>query len=436
MLGYYLRLATLALKKNRVLTALMVAAIGIGIGASMTTITVFYVMSSNPYAHKNDVLYVPQLDNWTPGDGWDVEDGDPPNIMTYRDATALRDAHQAKRELIMMSAVFPVQPEDPKIPPWQEQARVVTSEFFPMFEPPFKYGGGWDRAQDDAVARVVVIADETNRKLFGGVNSVGRRLRIGGDEFTVVGVLDDWHLPIKVYDVTDGAQEETEQMFLPWTYAIEKEQQSAQNNSCFKDPGEGYKAWLDSECVWLTVWVELEGPHERERYQAFLDSYVMEQKKLGRFPRPLNNRVNTIEEWLDQQEVVRNDTRIQMALALSFLLVCLINTVGLLLAKFMGRAGEIGLRRALGASRRAIFTQFLMEAGIVGLCGGVFGLLLTLGGLAGMRTLDTSLTHVAQLDGVMVAGAIALSVGAALLAGLLPTWRACLIAPATQLKAQ
>jgi putative ABC transport system permease protein len=435
MFGYYLRLATLALKRNIVLTALMITAIGIGIGASMTTLTVFYAMSGNPVQHKNDVLYVPQLDNWAPDQPFD-EPNEPPNLFTYRDAMALREAHQAKREVIMLTGAFSIQPEDPKVVPYQGTSRMTTNEFFPMFEPPFLYGGGWDRAQDDANARVVVLSKATNQKLFGGENSVGRSVRIANEAFTVVGVLDDWHPQPRVHDITGGHYREPEDVYMPFAYGPEHELQSSQNNSCWKDAGSDYKAWLDSECIWLNFWVELESAADRERYKAFLDGYVLEQKKLGRFPRPLNNRLNNVREWLDAQGVVRDDTRIQMALSFSFLGVCLINTIGLLLAKFMGRAGEIGLRRALGASRKAIFAQYLTEAGIVGLCGGLLGLLFTFGGLAGMRSLDTTVERLAHLDPFMVVSAIALAVFAALLAGVLPTWRACLIAPATQLKSQ
>jgi putative ABC transport system permease protein len=433
--GYYLRLATLALKRNVVLTVLMVTAIGIGIGASMTTLTVFYAMSGNPFAHKAGVLYVPQLDNWAPDDPWD-EPNEPPTLFTYRDAMALMQAHQAKREVVMLTSVFSLQPEDPKVPAYQVDARLTNAEFFPMFDVPFKYGGGWDASQDRAGARVVVLSEPTNQRLFGGADSVGRTVRIANDEFTVVGVLDHWLPQPKVHDVTGGAYRVPEDVYMPFAYGPEHELRSSQNNSCWKDSGNDYKSWLESECVWLNFWVELDSAADRERYKAFLDGYVLEQKKLGRFPRPLNNRLNTMDEWLDVQKVVRDDTRIQMALSFSFLGVCLINTIGLLLAKFMGRAGEIGLRRALGASRKAIFAQYLTEAGIVGLCGGLLGLLLTFGGLAGMRSLDTALEHLARLDPLTVAGAIGLAVFAALLAGVLPTWRACLIAPATQLKSQ
>jgi putative ABC transport system permease protein len=116
--------------------------------------------------------------------------------------------------------------------------------------------------------------------------------------------------------------------------------------------------------------------------------------------------------------------------------VCLVNTVGLLLAKFLRRTGEIGVRRALGASRREVFAQLLVEAGIVGVAGGVLGLLLALAGLWLVRRQPTDYAALAHLDLGMLATTFLLAIGASLLAGLLPAWRACQIAPALQLKAQ
>src|SRR5690606_10997221 len=76
---------------------------------------------------------------------------------------------------------------------------------------------------------------------------------------------------------------------------------------------------------------------------------------------------------LDHNKVVPADVVMQLWLGFGFLLVCLLNTVGLLLAKFLRRSSEIGVRRALGASRAEIFKQCLVEAGTIGLAGGVLG---------------------------------------------------------------
>src|SRR6185369_17702832 len=98
-----------------------------------------------------------------------------------------------------------------------------------------------------------------------------------------------------------------------------------------------------------------------------------EQHRAGRFERPRDNRLTNVAQWLRVQQVVDNDNRVLVGLAFAFLAVCLINTVGLLLAKFLNAAPITGVRRALGASRRDIFWQHLVEAGVVSLAGGIAG---------------------------------------------------------------
>jgi putative ABC transport system permease protein len=142
-------------------------------------------------------------------------------------------------------------------------------------------------------------------------------------------------------------------------------------------------------------------------------------------------------EWMQYRKVVESDVQVLLGLAVLFLIVCLLNTIGLLLAKIMRRSGDIGLRRALGASRRAVFTQYIVEAGLIGIAGGIVGIGMTLLGLQGVRVLYGELDFVEQLvhlDWVMILSAIALAVISALAAALYPTWRACGIHPASQLK--
>lgn len=436
MFGYYLWLAGRSLRRNPVLTALMVAAIALGIGAAMTSLTVLRAMSGNPMAFKDDRLYRPLVDNWSPGRAWDEDTGAPPTLSTYKDAMALWNSRQATRQAAMFPNVQPLEPSNPEVKPFMAQILFTHGDFFPMFETPFEFGGGWDRAQDEAAARVVVLTRDLNEKLFGGEDSVGRTLRVGGEDFTVVGVLRRWNPQPKFYEPSSGAFNDVEEMFMPFAVGIGWELQSSNNNSCWADPGNGYKAWLASECVWMAYWVELEGAADAQRYRAFLDGYQAEQAKLGRSARPQNNRLYTVSQFLEAEQVVSRDSKTQMWLAFAFLVVCLINTVGLLLAKFLARASEIGLRRAVGASKRSIFAQFLSEAGMVGLAGAALGLLLTWLGLVGLRALyaDGASGTLARLDLGMVAITVGVALLASLLAGVYPTWKACQVAPATQLK--
>lgn len=185
------------------------------------------------------------------------------------------------------------------------------------------------------------------------------------------------------------------------------------------------------------MWVELRNDSEKQQYLDFLNAYVEEQKKLGRFARPLNNRLSDVMQWMENQQVVAEDASLMMVMSLMFLLVCLLNTIGLLLAKFLSKAPQIGLRQALGASRQHLFAQYLTEAGCIGLAGGLLGLLLAWLGLQGVTLLyGDSMKGLAELDWVMVLLAMGLALLSSLLAGLYPTWRACTVQPSQQLKSQ
>ena len=433
MFSYYLQLGLRSLRRNPILTGLMVLGIALGIAASMTTLTVMHLMGSDPIPWKSDKLHYVQLDNWSADNPY-YDDGRPPDQITYRDAVALMEAGKADRQAAMYKLSLPIQPENPEVKPFQSLGRVTYSDFFAMFEPPFAYGAAWDRRQDSEHARVIVLGKALNEKLFGGQDSVGRTVRMGGNDYTVVGVLGDWKLRSKYYDLTNGAFNDPDEYFMPFTTAIDLKQRASGNNSCFRSSGDGWDAYLASDCIWIQMWVQLDSNERLAEYKGFLDSYVNEQKKLGRFERPLNNRLLNVTEWMEDQRVVSRDVEVQTGLAFAFLVVCLVNTIGLLLAKFTRKAGEVGLRRALGASRRDVFTQFLVESGVVGLTGGVVGLALTGLGLVAVRALYPDFRSVAQLDWTMIAVTVALAIVSAVLAGLYPTWRACRVQPAAQLK--
>ena len=433
MFAYYLELGLRSLRRNPILTALMVIGIATGIAASMTTLTVMYLLGNDPIPWKSGKLHYVQLDNWDANNPY-RDDGRPPDQITYQDAQALMEAGKADKQAAMFKISLPVQPENKDLKPFQSLGRATYADFFGMLEPPFKFGSAWNHDQDKEHARVVVLGKDLNEKLFGGQDSTGKTIRMSGSDYTIVGVLGDWKLRTRYYDLTNGAFGDPDEFFFPYTTAIDLKQRSSGNNSCFRSPEPGWDAYLQSDCVWQQMWVELDSPVRLAEYKSFLDNYVNEQKKLGRFPRPLNNRLLNVTEWMKDQKVVSRDVQVQTGLGFAFLVVCLVNTIGLLLAKFTRKSGEIGLRRALGASKRDVFTQFLIESGVVGLSGGVLGLLMTGLGLIAVRALYEEYKTVAQLDWSMIGVTIVLAVVSALLAGLYPTWRACSVQPAAQLK--
>ncbi|MGH8494886.1 MAG: ABC transporter permease [Gammaproteobacteria bacterium] len=440
MLRYYLRLALLSFKRNPILSTLMVAAIGLGIGVCMTALTVYYLMSIDPIASKSDVVYAVQLDGWDPNEPYPnntTQENPAPWELTWRDAMTLRESDIAEHRAAMFVSNFTIVPDDEQVRPFLASARMTDGDFFHLFEVPFLHGGGWDRAADDEAQSVIVLSKETNETVFGGENSVGREIRIDDRYFRVIGVLDDWNPVPKVYDLNNGPFNDSEEVYLPLSLTEPLEVRTGGNTNCWKDEElNTFQDFLNSECVWIQYWVELTSGTQVREYQAFIDNYVREQQRLGRFERPLNNRLTNAREWLDVNEVVQDDNRVLVGLAFMFLAVCLLNTVGLLLAKFAGKAPQVSLRRALGASRRAVFVQHLVEIGLIGVAGGLLGLGLAFIGLAGIRSFGGEFEKLAHLDPVLVALAIAIALFASLAAGVFPTWRACLTPPAAHLKTQ
>lgn len=439
MLRYYLKLGLLSIKANWALSTLMVAAIAIGIGACMTIVTVRHVMADNPIEHKNDQLFHVQLDNWNPNDPYD-EPNEPPEQVTYLDATALLEAGRAHRQVISFKSDRVVQPEGDGVLPFQEEVRATSADFFAMFDIPFKYGSGWDAAADLAEERVAVLSGPMNEQLFGGEDSTGRMLMMNNEPFLIVGVLDEWHPVPTYYDLNNNPYAGPEAIYAPFSLAVTGEWGSSGNNSCWKPPEEGgYEGYLASECIWIQMWVELLTTAEKNAYKQFLDDYVMEQKQLGRFPRELNNRLSTPAEWMVNREVVDDTVSVLLALSILFLVVCLLNTIGLLLAKVIRRGSDISLRRALGASKAELFKQYIVEAGLIGVAGGLAGIAMTWLGLRGIENVFSDydfIEHLVTMDVQMVGLAVVLAIISALGAALYPTWRACSISPATTLRIQ
>jgi putative ABC transport system permease protein len=434
---YYVKLGLHSIRKNPVLSALMVAAIAVGIGACMTIINVDYVMGGNPIPHRSDVLYYVQLDNWNPNKAYD-EPNEPPEQVTYMDGKALLDARKARRQVLSYKTGRVIEPQGGDERPFQVISRATSADFFAMFDVPFLYGGGWDEGADASEEHVVVINREINERVFGGEDSVGRTLVLNGDPYRVSGVLDTWEPLPKFYDVNNGAFDSPEEVFFPLSIAIAGEFGSWGNNSCWKPSEGGWQGYLQSECIWLQLWVELHGASEKQEYMNFLAAYVESQKTLGRFERPMNNRLSNVMEWMEDRQVVEDDVGVLLGLAFLFLIVCLLNTIGLLLAKVARRTGDISLRRALGASRRAVFSQYIIEAGLIGVAGGVLGVGMTWLGLQGIKMLYGEFEFIARLvtmDWFVIFAAIGLAIISALAAALYPTWRACAIHPASQLKA-
>jgi len=430
MFTYYLDLAMRSFRRNVSLTVLMIVAIAFGVGASMTTLTVLHVLSVDPIPGKSQNLYMVQLEprkalGYVPGK-------EPPEQMTRAESEALLRAAKADHQAMMTGGNAAIEPQRAGLAPFFADGRWTTAEFFAMFQLRFLAGSAWTASDDDAVARVAVIARSLADKLFGSTDVVGKTIRVEGADVRVVGVIADWRPTPRFYDLNRDTYGPPEQLYMPFSTARELKLARSGSLDCWDEATDPLA--VGAPCVWTQFWVELGTRDKWTAYRDYLVQYSEEQRRGGRFGRPPNVRLRNVTEWLAYKEVVPSDARLQTWIALGFLLVCLVNTVGLLLTKFLRRSGEIGVRRALGASKRSIFAQLLVESGLIGLVGGTLGLGLAWLGLWAVRHQPTEYAELAQLDLSMLAATFALAVVTSVLAGLLPAWRGCQVTPAIQLK--
>jgi putative ABC transport system permease protein len=438
MFAYNVKLALKSMRRNPIMTALMVAAIAVGIGVSMTTLTVFYLMNSNPIPEKSEQLFAVTMDSWNPIRPFDDDYPErAPHQVTFHDAERLIAMAKAKRQTAMFESSLIIEPVDDEELPFEAGARVTSADFFPMFNVPFIHGSGWDPSDDVASRPVVVLTRKLNQRLFGGENSVGSWLTMEGTPLQVVGVIDDWEPTPRFFDPINGAFQEVNEMFIPFSLTRVLELKSTGSDWGWKSEDiTSFEQWLNSEAVWVQYFIELDSAFGRDDYIAHLDSYVSEQKKYGRFERPLNNNIYNVEEWMKYHEVVANDSKVLVGLSFLFLVVCLLSTIALTLTKFVGKKSETSLRRALGASRKIIFRQQIVEVAVIGFSGGLIGLLLVTLGLQGIEYLYDSPDGLVRLDWIMMLTAIGIAIASSMIAGLYPAWRVCRIPPAAQLKTQ
>ena len=462
MFSYYVNLGVRALSRNPLVTGLIVLLIAVGVAGSITTFAALRAVSADPLPSRSAQLFAPQIDNRGPHRV--TNSGDPDSELTFRDEIALRDHHGGTHQ----TAIYPIQlsamPASLEILPSSAQGYAVNADFFAMFAAPFQFGAAWSSDADKSGSNEIVIGRELNDKFFRGLNSVGKEITLGSRAYRIAGFpasvasanawieidgakvsndsLIDWRQSTDSQQHTFYAIGAVQayapppQVFLPFQRAIDLKVPNVGGTLCaFDYSGAGWDDLLQSECTWISFWIELPTAAAADRFRTFLTSYAEEQHAQGRFAWAANVRLYDLQQWLKYMKAVPPEARISFLVALGLLLVCTVNTIGLLLARFMRRAPDIGVRRALGASQRSIYAQYLTEAGIVGLVGGALGVVLTVFFIRSLHIVfEPKIARIVHADPLTLGLAVLLAIAVSLIAASYPVWRASRIQPAWQLK--
>jgi len=452
MFSYNLQLALKSLKDRPSLTFLTILTISIGLGLYTTVKTMSYQGGQVPIAHKSKNIFLVQMDN-REITADEVSHQSRLVDTTYKDTLNLMAMDlQGVRQTFNWSTYGILNVEDENINPLRTFAAVTSSDFFTMFEPPFLYGNGWDKATENSGEAVIVISKLMNDQLFGGSNSVGQTVRINNHVLKIIGVLDTWYLTRKFYDRSFGSGR-PDNFFIPHTFAMNNELPRRAGFDCWAADADVARSFrtenterlINSECAWVTFWAEI--PDEQvENYQQQLVSYIEDQKTLGRFPREILTYLTNLNDQFTYINGRNDFMNVFGILSTLFFIVCLLNAVGILLAKFMRRTKEVSLRRALGAKKRTIIMQHVIEVVIIGLLGGLLGIAVSYFGLQGMMNIRIYASDYTvrledvkpffQMDWTMIGYAFATGIICTLATSIYPIWRICNIPPASQLKSQ
>ena len=251
---------------------------------------------------------------------------------------------------------------------------------------------------------VAVLEDETARKLFGQVNPMGRIVRIGGNALRVIGI---YQRPDNIFE-PPGQQ----------TGAIVPYQMARHNFRYDETNG-----LFISVKGWPSVSVE--------RAQ---DAVTMALRNARKLKPGMPNTFDLItqDQILDTiNSLTGAFFGVMVALSSVALLVGGIGVMAIMMVSVTDRTREIGLRKALGATRREILWQFLVEAATLTLLGGLLGILVGLGTGQVLKSVLGLSSGVPLWSAVVACG---VSIGIGLTFGLYPANRASRMDPVEALR--
>lgn len=262
--------------------------------------------------------------------------------------------------------------------------------------------------EDDATtAAVVVLGSETATQLFGSTDVVGQTVSIAGTDFSVIGVLAEAG--------SSGSANLDDLAVIPLSTASEQVVGGWTRNALTTiyvqaaSTDQLSAAYQETQ----TLLLNLHGITDADSADFTVDSQ--------------DSLVSTA------TAVYRTLTVLLTGIAALSLLVGGIGVMNIILVSVTERTREIGLRKALGAPPWAIRRQFLVEAGVLGLAGGVLGAGL---GIAGATLLPSALGTSIVVSGAAVAGSVVVAVGIGLVFGVYPATRAARLAPIDALRAE
>ncbi len=398
-----LAIAWRAIRANKIRAALTMLGIFIGITAVVLMSTAIKGIDNSfkngISALGSDVLYVDKY-SWFSNEEWWK--------MRNRRNIEMDDFYAFKDLAKLPIAVAPVTNSMQTIKFGEKKVENVflngsNADYVKTTNFTFDQGRFYSEIESNASRNVAVIGSEISEKLFPRGDALDKTIKIGGTNFKIVGVL----------------AEQGSVVLGPWN----------PDNQVFIPIGTIFKNFISRHSQTVTLNVRAPNPNMVEETKAEAEGIMRKIRGLS-YDEPNDFSIN-------QQEALQEQYNsfvgvIQIAGLFITGLSLFVGAIGIMNIMFVSvkeRTKEIGLRKAIGAKRRTILFQFLLESSVICLLGGLIGLIAAL--LLSLM-LNQFFPTAIQYDVVIIAILISLLTG--IVSGLAPAYTAAKMDPVDALR--
>ncbi|MBX7212841.1 MAG: ABC transporter permease [Thermoflexales bacterium] len=421
MLFETLRVALRAITANKLRSALTTLGIVIGVMSVISLVAmgsgVQQLITRQFEAQGTNLVFViPMAINTKGGEARSGAFNTPGNrnfmtSITENDVIALRDRNKVPDARLVVPTIRVNSKVYAGLIKTQTSVRGTTYDFPGLQEQKLVYGAWWEPTSDEAGARVAVLGNVAYRKLFpGGGDPTGADIRIDSTQFKVVGVV------AQRSSGTEGSDDDV--ISVPFATARDRLQPLRNAR------GERLAGF---------VLIEAETP---ERIPAVIAqaTEVLRQRHNIEFNGEDDFSIASSQDIQGTFSSVTGIVTIFLAVVAGIsLFVGGIGIMNIMLVSVTERTREIGLRKAIGAKRGVILVQFLFEAALIGLLGGLTGVALGWAVATLVAVASNGLFQsIVSIDSVLIAVGFSALVGVVF--GVYPAWRAAGLNPIDALR--
>lgn len=401
-----------AIRSNRVRAALTIMGVAVG---------VFVVVAMGATIHGITMSFQKDLDEFGAttfsvrrrGIGMDSCDGSDDSCPDRRNPPITLDEVRAIGQLSSVEEAVPLMFGSASV---RYRDRGLSSVTFEAYGPRWlRIDGGGDiapgrdftDAEYASAAPVVILNDTLSKQLFGHSDPLGKAVLVNGRQFTVVGI---YQTTTGFLKTLDGRGPDTPKMIFTANTAHRQ---------------------LDADLRWLMLWVKPRPAVSRSETEDEVTATL--RGKRGLHPAQPNNFALVGEERILEvfNQIFGAIFLVGLALSAVALLVGGVGVVAIMMISVTERTREIGIRKALGASRGTILWQFLVEAATLTSIGSAIGLLLGAILAWGIRS-NTAIP--ASIPVTAVVAALVASALTGVLFGMAPAARAARLDPVEALR--